>query len=70
MGADDDRAAPEVGPDEVPDVGGVLGVEAGGGLVEEHDLRRAEEGLRDGEALAHTVRELAGVEPERSETAT
>src|SRR5262244_3503141 len=36
------------------------GIEAGGGLVEEDDLRFSHEGAGDGHALAHATRDLRG----------
>src|SRR5206468_10857239 len=62
--ADHDRGEPELAVEVLDEaVNGVHedGVEPGGGLVEEDDLRLRHEGPRDGHALAHASGDLRGV---------
>ena len=58
MGGEQHAEAPvALGGDEVPDDDAALGVDAGGGLVEEEDLRPAHQGQGQGQALLLTARQ-------------
>src|SRR6185312_4348420 len=59
VGREEDRVvAPEVA-DEAADLADLVGVEPGGGLVEEEDRRAADEGVGEGDALAVALRQVA-----------